>query len=379
MKYFTCAFALAAFVAGAFAFTPQANADSTIETVWSVDVDQRLPNSPLALSSPAIVEHQDETWVVLGGRDGWVHVYALESGSEVRRFPLGIASDSGALGLANGLVILGDIQGHLIAVDPAEGEVVWQKSLTAAFTTPPLPLGDDFLVQTGDNELYRFSSKGEKRWSYTGSKNTLSLYFGAEPLIADDTVYAVLNNGDAVALKAYTGDLIWKRATTLSSIATILTDLKAPLAKPVFMPELYLAGEQVSNALLVPIFQGEIVVLSAADGSQSFDVPLSLKSSPILMGEQMFMADTMGFLHLYNKEKGNRVWSKKISSNPLMGPVTFDGSLWLTDNQGSVFRVSMDGDIESMKQLQGGIARLPIVTDKGLIIRTDRGVMALVK
>jgi len=39
----------------------------------------------------------------------------------------------------------------------------------------------------------------------------------------------------------------------------------------------------------------------------------------------------------------------------------------------------MDGDIEGMKQLQGSIARLPIVTNKGLIIRTDRGVMALVK
>jgi len=379
MKYFTCAFALVAYVAGVFGFPSYAVAKPSIETVWSVDVDQRLPNSPLALSSPAIVQHEGETWVVIGGRDGWVHVYDLDSGSEVRRFPLRAPSDSGALALRNGLVVLGDIQGHLYAVDPAQGKVVWQKSLTAAFTIPPLPLGDDFLVQTGDNELYRFSNNGEKRWSYTGSKNSLSFYFGAEAMIQDDTIYAVLNNGDALALKAYTGDVVWKRQTIVSSIASTLTDLKAPLAKPLLLSQLHLAGEEVSDALLVPIFQGELVVLSAKDGSQSFDVPVSLKSAPLAVGKQMFMADSFGFLHVYNKTKGNRVWSKKISSNALMGPVLFDGSLWLTDNQGHVFRVNKNGDIESSKALQGNIARLPIVTSQGLIIRTDRGVMIMVK
>jgi len=159
----------------------------------------------------------------------------------------------------------------------------------------------------------------------------------------------------------------------------ILSDLKAPLAQLSFMPTLSLAGEQVKDALLVPIFQGELVVLSAADGSQSFSVPVSLKSKPLLLGAQMFMADSHGFLHLYNAEKGNRLWSKKISSRALMGPVFFAGSLWLTDNEGHVFRVSMNGEVEDSIALQGNIARLPIVTEQGLIIRTDRGEMMLLK
>ncbi|MDQ7003542.1 MAG: PQQ-like beta-propeller repeat protein [Ghiorsea sp.] len=379
MKYVTCAFAVVAFVAGTFSFAPRAMAEPKIQTVWSVDVDQRLPNSPLALSQPAMVQHQGETWLVLGGRDSWVHVYDLDSGREIRRFPLPAPSDSGALALPNGWVVLGDVQGHLYAVDPVEGKIVWQKELTAALTIPPLPLGDDFLIQTGDNELYRFSSNGEKRWSYTGSKNTLSLYFGAQALIVDDTIYAVFNNGDAVALKAYTGDLIWKRQTILSSATSALTDLKAPLAQPTFLSQLHLSGEKVNDVLMVPIFQGEVVVLSSMDGSQSFDVPLSLKSSPLVTGEYMFMADSFGFLHAYNLDKGNRVWSKKISSHALMGPQLFHDSLWLTDNQGTVFKVNMKGEIKDMKQLQGSIARLPVVTSQGLVIRTDRGVMALVK
>jgi outer membrane protein assembly factor BamB len=379
MKYITCAFALVAYVAGAFADATPADAKPTIDTVWSVDVDQRLPNEPIALSHPAVVQHGSDTWVVLAGRDAWVHVYDLQSGSEVKRFFLGHASDSGAIALADGLVALGDIKGHVYVVNPDTAEIVWQKSLGSSFTILPQAIDHDFLIQTADNAVYRFSASGEKRWRYSGTKNTLSLYLGATPLVHGDVVYAVENNGDTVALKADTGDLLWKRQTILSSVSVVLSDLKAPLAQPSFMPSLNWAGEQVKDALLVPIFQGDLVVLSASDGSQSFSLPVSLQSKPLILDAQMYMADSQGFLNLYNAEKGKRLWSKKISSSALMGPVFFADSLWLTDNDGHVFRVSMDGEIEDSISLQGHIARLPVLTKQGLIIRTDRGEMTLVK
>jgi len=155
--------------------------------------------------------------------------------------------------------------------------------------------------------------------------------------------------------------------------------LQAPLAQPLLVSGVRLAGEQVNNGLLVPIFQGEMAVLSAEDGSQSFSLPVSLKSSPLLVGDDMYMAESTGYLHMYNTHSGKRIWSHKISSHALMGPVLFDGSLWLTDNQGSVFRINMNGEIEDTIQLAGSIAREPLLTQEGLIIRTDRGVMALVK
>ena len=379
MKYFTPAFALAALLAGVLSFSNMAQAQTSIDTVWSVDVDQRLPNAPIALSSSAVVKHGDDTWLVLAGRDAWVHVYDLVSGDEVKRFFLGYPSDSGAVALGNGLVAFGDIKGHVNVVDPTKGEVVWQKSLSAYFTILPQAIDGDFLIQTSDNEIYRFSPSGEKRWSFSGTKNTLSFYLGATPLIHKDVIYAVQNNGDAVALKAYTGDVLWKRQTIVSSISAALSDLKAPLAQPVYLPQLHLNGEQVKDALLVPIFQGDLVVLSATDGSQSFSLPISLKSRPLLLDKHMYMADSHGFLHLYDIQDGHRLWSKKISSHALMGPVSFAGSLWLTDNQGHILRTNLDGELEASKSLQGQIARLPIVTEQGLVIRTDRGEMMMVK
>ncbi len=380
MKYFAYAFAFVAYVAGAlFIYTATFAEAATIETVWSVDVDQRLPNDSVALSHPAIFKYLDETWAVLAGRDGWVHVYDIVSGGEVRRFYLGVPVDSGALTLQNNTVVFGDIQGHLYAVDPVKGKVVWQKRMPSTFTMQPVAVGSDFLVQTADNELYHFSESGEKRWSYAGSKNTLSLYLAASPRVVGDVIYTVFNNGDAVALKAYTGDALWKQQTISASLAARIGDINGPLATPLLVEKLHLAGEQVDHALMVPIFNGELVILSAEDGSQSFSLPVSLKSEPLLVNNKIFMADSLGFLHAYNTKKGSRLWSKKISEHELVGPVVFGGALWLTDNQGNVFRANMDGVVEAHITLKGGIARLPIVTDMGLLIRTDRGLMTLVK
>lgn len=380
MKNFVCALALIACSAGIFstAYAERSHQEQTIRTVWSVDVDQRLPNTPVALSAPAFVQHGDDVWAVIGGRDGWVHVYNQATGSEISRFSLGAASDSPALALDNGFVVLGDIRGNLFVVDPVEGNIVWQKQLTASYTSTPLLVGNDFIVQTTDNALYRFSANGEKRWSFSGTNSTLSMYLGATPLVAGDHVYALLSNGDALALKAYTGDLVWKRQLLLSSASSALTDLKAPLATPLLVSKLHMNGEQVSNVLLMPFFQGELIALSVIDGSQAFSLPTSLKSSPLVQGATMYMADSSGFLHAYNTEKGNRMWSKKISENALMGPVFWQDSLWISDSKGGLYRLDTRGETQDSTQFRGSIARKPIVTDKGILIRTDRGEMVMV-
>jgi len=344
---------------------------------WSTDVDQRLPNAPMALSTPALLNHNNQTLIVLGGRDAWVHVYDLK-GSEVRRFPLDAASDSGALSLHNGLVVLGDIAGRLYGVDPVQGKIVWRVQLSASFTGTPVAIGQDFLVQTTDNRIYRFSPGGEKRWSFSGQNSALSLYLNPSPLVVGERIYVLLSNGDAIALKAYSGDLLWKRQLLLSNEMSVLTDLKAPLATPLFLPSLNIDGERAINALLMPFFQGDMIALSAKDGGQNLSLPISLKSAPLVIGSMLYAADSSGFLHAYNIKKGNRVWSKKISIHELLGPVSWKNQLWLTDNKGMVYHLNLNGEVQSKTNLKEHVSRLPVVTKAGLLVRTNRGSMYLV-
>jgi outer membrane protein assembly factor BamB len=378
MKYFTCAFALVAYIAGALGVATPVYAKPSIDTVWSVDVDQRLPNEPIALSVPALVGSGEDTLLVIAGRDGWIHIYDV-NGSQIHRFFLGAPSDSPALALPNGHVVVGDIKGGLTVIDPLAGKIVWQKSLSAAFSSTPILVDNDFIVQTLANEIYRFSASGEKRWSYTGTQNTLLMYLGATPSLVQDRVYALLSNGDVVALKAYTGDLVWKRQLILSAAASNLSTFKGPLATPVYIEKLNMNGESVNKVVLAPIFQGTLSALSADNGSLLFDVPVSLKAAPLIVGQTMYLADGLGFLSAYNLVKGNRMWSKKITGSALLGPTLFQQDLWVTDTHGELYKIDLQGEIIAQKTFSGHIHRLPIVTEQGLIFRTDRGEMTLVK
>ncbi len=360
-------------VAGAM----HANASAQLHIAWSVDVDQRLPNAPLALSVPAVIDAGGQSYIVLGAQDSWVHVYDMD-GRDIRRIRIQAPSDSGVLALPNHLVVLGDITGMLYGIDPVHGKIQWQTQLTAGLTGTPVVIGDDFVVQTTDNRVYRFSASGEKQWSFSGQNNTLGMYLNASPLVRGSYIYALLNNGDAIALKAANGDLLWKNQLLLSSESASLSDIKTPLSAPVFLSQLHLDGEVNKDVLLAPLFQGDLQVISAADGSLLLNLPISLRSSPVLVGKVLYMADSTGYVHAYDIEKGNRLWSRKISSEGLLGPVFWQDALWVANNQGTIYQLDLQGNVKAQTVLSGYISRPPLLTPNGLLLRTERGEMVMV-
>ena len=350
---------------------------ASLRVHWSVDVDQRPPNAPVALSAPAIVTGGERDYIVLGGRDAWLHVYDVD-GRDVRRIRLQAPSDSGTLALADGLVVLADVRGTLYGIDPFKGVIRWQKQLTSGVTSAPVAVGEDFLVQTTDNRIYRFSSTGEKRWSFAGQNNTLSMYFTSQPLVYDGHVYALLNQGDAVALRADNGDVVWKRQLLLSLDSASLSELEVPLATPVFVPHLKLEGEQNDAVLLMPFFQGDMKIVDQATGAPLMHLPVSLATAPVQVGSTLFMADSTGAMHAYDLQSGTRIWHKKISDNGLLGPILWHDLLWVVDRHGQVFAIGKQGDVQAKMALSGSVSRPLIATDYGLLVRTERGEMSMV-
>ncbi|HKI60647.1 MAG TPA: PQQ-binding-like beta-propeller repeat protein [Mariprofundaceae bacterium] len=349
---------------------------ATIQQIWSVDVDQRELGEPAGFSQPAV--DTSRGLIVIGGRDGRVRVYDL-SGREQHMITLGEASDSGALVLSNGLVAVGDVGGMLYGVDPVAGRIVWQSQLSASFLSQPVALNDGFVIQTMDNRIYHFSSTGEKRWSYTGISGGLGMYVTPSPLVKGQAVFALFSNGDAIALKAESGDLIWRRQLLLNTDAPVLSELRTPVANPLYLRELSLGIEHATDALIVSFYQGNIMMLSRSDGSQLFSKAVSIKSTPLVYGENIYFAKASGELEAIDLANGSTRWKQKLSDGELLGPVIWNGKLWLADDRGIVMRVSLDGRKESSIQLSGRIERAPVATSAGVLARTGRGVLTLLR
>jgi len=341
--------------------TPGADAP---KVAWSAHVDQRRPLSPAANSFPAI----SGEYIVLGASDKRVHVYNLH-GSEMRRIALLASSESGALAIADDLVILGDTDGYLYGVDPVRGSIVWRQLLSSVLLGRPVRAGEGFLVQTADNRVYSFNRKGEKLWSYAGQPGGLAMNQSPSPLISGNRAYALFSNGDVVAIDLASGNLVWRRQLILDTSAAVLREMRVPVADPVM----------ASGKLIVSFFQGEVIALNPEGGEQQWSRRLSLKSTPLLRKGRLYVASGNGDVLALDAASGEGIWRQHVSDTALVGPAVLHDRLIVADEQGEVYALTLEGRVAGRLDLPGRIDRAPVKAPEGLIIRNDLGGMYLIR
>ncbi|MDQ6994397.1 MAG: PQQ-binding-like beta-propeller repeat protein [Mariprofundaceae bacterium] len=350
---------------------------ASLQIVWSTDVDGRKPADKLSFSAPVVTGQGQHARIVIGGADARIHVYDM-SGKETYRLPIQQNSDSGAAVLASGLVVLGDSQGKLYAVNAQQGKVVWQLALSSSMTGSPIAVDDDVVVQTTGNNLYRINQQGEKVWSFSSQQGGLSLYLSSSPMLHDGKIYALLSNGDAVAMDAKTGDLLWRKQLLLDTDASMLSQLKAPLTTPLWLSHVSFDGRVLHDVVLFSFYHGKIFALSVDDGQTMLAQDISLKSSPVLWNDILYMVDTDGVLQALNSHDGQQQWKKALPHHEWVGPVVWHDALWLASEKGLVLKVSLTGELLAVLDIQGNIERAPLITSDGLLIHNTLGGLYLI-
>ncbi len=354
----------------------QSLATGPIQILWSKNVDQRIPGSPMGFSLPTSATTAQGERVVIGGQDKRVRIYD-NNGSEISRVALSDSCESGGLQLSNGLVVVGDLSGVIYGLDVQHSKVVWRFDLPSALIGQPVVYGDGFIIQTSNNQLYRFSNKGKKIWSYSDGLGGLSMHLSPSPVVHNQRVYAALSNGDVIALKADSGSFIWKRQLLLSNKASVMSQLKVPVAMPLLITAAQSGRDE--DMLLVPVFQGELSFLSLQDGSTLSRRKLSLKSSPILIDRLVYVADSSGALSALNAADGETVWKQQLSDGELTGPVLWKGSLWVADDKATVYRLSQTGELMASTDLNGRIDRAPVAGNQGILVRNNLGTLYMLR
>ncbi|TLS75638.1 pyrrolo-quinoline quinone [Mariprofundus erugo] len=347
-----------------------------IELVWRNNLDQRQPASPPGFSLPAVITTPEGDLIIAGAQDNRVRVYR-DNGSEQQRISIEAAGESGALQLDNGLVVLGDVAGNLYGLDLKTFAIKWRYALGSALIGRPVAVDHDFIIQAANNQIYRFTANGNKVWSFSGNLGGLGMHLTPSPAVYEDHVYAALSNGDVVAMRAGDGGFLWKRQMVLNNDAAVLSELKVPVASPVVIPAAQSGRDE--DLLAVSLFQGELSFLSLQDGSQLRARHLSVKSTPLLIGQRLFVADTAGSVSALDAGSGETRWKLQLSKGELTGPVLSQGMLWLADDQGKVYRIDQEGHLSGQIELSGRIDRAPVATSGGVLVRNNLGVLYMLR
>ncbi len=173
------------------------------------------------------------------------------------------------------------------------------------------------------------------RWTFKGRR--LLEY---SPILVENALYAVNNNGMAFSVKKSTGKARWSR-----EIAT--RNASAPAYSDGMI--------YISN--LEP---GQVIALNTRDGSVAWKRPLPgrTESSPAVVGDRVIAGCECGTLYAFDKKTGKSLWEADLGGQLKAAPAISDGVAYIGDYSGTMSAVRInDGSIKWQSSSQGtGVA-----------------------
>ncbi|MDQ3103146.1 MAG: PQQ-binding-like beta-propeller repeat protein [Actinomycetota bacterium] len=163
----------------------------------------------------------------------------------------------------------------------------------------------------------------DKVWKYKGDE-----LIEFPPIVVDDRVYFIDNDGVYTALDAKTGKVIWEER---------LTSLNA--SSPA-----YYEGVLYS----VSLEPGQALAVRARDGKVLWRRELGARaeSSPMVVRDRMYFGDEAGGFYALDTEDGDLIWEASVEGSVKAAPALSEGVLYVGDYGGFMNAIrASDGEI----------------------------------
>lgn len=268
----------------------------------------------------------------------------------------GIAADGGRVFAASGF-------GAVIALDPATGNRVWEKNISAPVRAAPTAAQDRLFVLSVEGKLYCLSAiDGTELWVVRGLPQQASLGLNASPAVEGDVVVVPYSTGDLVALRLTDGSGLWSESLSRSRTTSQLASM-SDAARPV-----------IDNGTVFAVGHGgRMVATVAKTGERLWSLTIPGTQPPYVAGDSVFVVDTSGQLMAINRRDGRTQWTIKLpGSNTWAGPVLANGILWLASKEGQLAGVdAATGRVTGQMSVGGAVFIPPVVAQGKMFVLTD--------
>jgi outer membrane protein assembly factor BamB len=352
-------------------FTATAKADR----VWSVsagDGEGRLGSR----QGPAVADGR----VYASGTDG-IGAWDLQTGKQVWYHEDKKDEDGHRLGLAgspgagDGLVVVGGLEGDLLALDAATGDVKWQAKVGTEVLAAPAVGQGLVLVRSIDGRVTAFdAASGERRWFWEKEAPALTVRGNSSPLLAPGAAFIGNDDGTLSALTISNGAQIWEQLVStgegrneldrmadvdgtpvLDGTTIYVTSYKGqtlsidgPTGRPLWSHDAGGPGTVgvASDRVVVSDAKGTVWALAKTDGSALWQQPALTRrnlTAAVVQGDYAVVGDIEGYLHWLNLKDGAFAARARAGSDPIRGqPVVADGLLVVETTGGelSAWRIS---------------------------------------
>jgi len=320
----------------------------------------RLTASPIVVGNRAYTLDTEAT----------VHAFDTANGSRLWRAELTPEDEEseegygGGLAAANGKIFAAIGFGVVVALDPATGNRIWEKSLGVPVRTAPTAADGRVFITTVNNEVYSLNQQdGEIAWKFQGVAETAGLLSSTSPAVSGGMVVVPYTSGELVVFSAGDGSPRWSDSLTKAGALSSLANMNDIAGRPVIEGDTVFA---VSHA-------GRLAAFSLKTGERIWGQDISSTQTPWVAGNYLFLVNEQGVLMALSRKDGKIRWVRPMSGEAQWsGPVLAGGRLILVSSTGNVASVSPEnGTVIDQMSIGDGIMISPVVAGNTIYFYTD--------
>jgi outer membrane protein assembly factor BamB len=310
-----------------------------------------------------------------------VHAFAADSGAALwstalpesdankqARFGGGVTWDEGKVYATDGL-------GDVVALNAADGAVVWRAKPGGPLRGAPTVANGLVYVLSQDNQLFALEqATGKTEWAQSATLETQGVFGVAAPAASAGSVVAGFSSGELNAYRYENGRVLWQDALSRTSITTSVSSVSDIDAAPVIEGgRVYAVGQG-----------GRMVALELSTGQRLWEQNFAGIATPWIAGEWLFVVTDDARLFCLSRANGKARWIKQLpryrkeknKSDPITwyGPVLAGGRLVLTNSRGHiVYADPTNGDVQATVDTKEAFTQPPIVANSTLYVLDEKG------
>ena len=276
----------------------------------------------------------------------------------------------GGLAYFDDQIILADGYGQVKVFSGIDGSIIWENNINLPILSAPIIYRGYIYFITLNNKIYAMDfTTGEVKWSFQTIFDDKKSLFTGVPAAIDNIIIAPFSNGEIIAFIYDTGSILWsENVSKVSSLSNF--DIKDIAANPVISDDKIYT---LSN-------NGRLVATNMINGSLAWSLEISGANSPSISNMQLYVIDNESRLFCINKMSGEIYWitqleenkngKKSGKSNDWKGPYLINGLLYTLSTHGELLSISpITSEILSSKNIKiTGISIDPVILSKNIFI-----------
>lgn len=282
---------------------PGSGPEAPLEVIWEYEAEEKFRGAPVITDGTAYA----------GCDDGHLYAFDLSEGtlewraptrSRVRR-PLAVADD----------LVLASMGDGIDAYDRHDGDRVWEfVPGDEASASAPVVEDGTVVVGSGEPAVYAIDLEtGRQQWRQSHDINLVD-----PPAIDDGTVYACDTSNQVNVYQLDDGTPRYSARIDSKQFtgATVVDDV------------IYMGGDEGTFSALDATNLG--------DELWTFDANDTIRGSPIVGDDHVFVIDNEGIVYCLNRSEGDLVWSEELIRFGARNAALVDQTLYVGDGGGFV-------------------------------------------